>query len=103
VLPEDFAGKGRKRLDGVTNEASCGMGVKAEQEWNEEMMGIPEGLKGLLTDLVVSGRVHEEHAKEHDVACDASNFCIMNLKSGHLSNLCSLNIEEAALVSTNVI
>jgi hypothetical protein len=57
----------------------------------------------LLTNLVVSGRVHEKHAKEHDVACDASSFCIMNLESGDLSNLCSLDIEEATWVSIHVI
>jgi len=45
MLPEDSTGKGRKWLHGVANEASSGVGVKAKQEWNEEMMGIPEGLE----------------------------------------------------------
>lgn len=45
MLPEYSTGKGRKWLHGVANEASSGVGVKAKQEWNEEMMGIPEGLE----------------------------------------------------------
>jgi hypothetical protein len=57
----------------------------------------------LLTDLGVSGCVHEKHAEEHDMASDASSFCIVNLNSRDLSDLCSLHIEEAAEVSTKVI
>jgi hypothetical protein len=65
-------------------------------------MGIPEGFVRLLTNLGVCGSVHEKHAKEHNVASDASNFCIVNLKSRNLADLCSLNVEEAAQVSTKV-
>ncbi len=75
------------------------MGVESEQEWNEQMMGVPERLVRLLANLVVRGGVHEKHAKEHDMARDTSSFCVMNLDSGDLSNLRSLNVEEAAVVS----
>ena len=87
-------------MNSVANEASSGMGVESEHEWNEEMMSVPEGLERLLTNLVVSGSIHEKHAKAHNMAGDASSFCVMNLDSGDLSDLCSFNIEEAALVNT---
>jgi hypothetical protein len=99
VRPEIFRVKWRKRLNGVTNKASCGMGVESEQEWNEQMMGVPERLERLLANLMVRSGVHEKHAKEHDMACDASSFCVVNLDSGGFPNLRSLNVEEAAVVS----
>ncbi len=78
------------------------MGVQSEHEWNEQMMGVPERLERLLANLMVRSGVHEKHAKEHDMACDASNFCVMNLDSGDLSDLRSLNVEEAAVVSKSL-
>jgi hypothetical protein len=78
------------------------MGVKSEHKWNEKVMSVPEGLKGLLTDLVMGSGIHEKHAKTHDVPGDTSCFCIMNLDSSDLSNLCSLNVEEAAFVSISL-
>jgi hypothetical protein len=57
----------------------------------------------LLANLMVRSGVHEKHAKEHDMACDASSFCVMNLDSGDLSDLRSLNVEEAAVVSKSLI
>ena len=38
------------------------MGVHGEEEWDEQMMGIPERLEGLLTDLGMCRGEHEEHA-----------------------------------------
>lgn len=99
MSPEILCVKWREWLNGVANEASGCMGVESEHEWNEEMMSVPEGLKRLLTDLLVCGGVHEKHAKEHDMACDASSLCIVDLESGHLSNLRFLNVEEAVFVS----
>jgi len=103
VRPEILRVKWRKGLNGVANKASCGMGVESEQEWNEQMMGVPERLERLLANLIVRSGVHEKHAKEHDMACNASSFCVMNLDSGDLSDLRSLNVEEAAVVSKSLI
>ncbi len=79
------------------------MGVEPEQERNEQMMGVPERLERLLANLMVRSGVHEKHAQEHDMARNASSFCVMNLESGDLSNLRSLNVEEAAVVSKSLI
>jgi hypothetical protein len=45
VGPEVVMVKWGEGLNGVANKASSGMGVKSEQERNEEMMSVPEGLE----------------------------------------------------------
>jgi hypothetical protein len=52
-------GKGRSC---VTHEAASGMRVHAKQEWDKQMMRVPEGLERLLSDPVVGCRVHQKHA-----------------------------------------
>ncbi len=58
-------------------------------------MGVPEGLERLLPDAMVRRGVHEEHAKEHDVACDAAGLSIVDLDRGDRTDLRLLNVEEA--------
>lgn len=76
------------------------MGIHAQQEWDEEVVGIPESLKGLLANPVVGSRVHHEHAEKHDVTSYTTRLGVMNLNSQLRPDLCSLDIEEAANVST---
>lgn len=45
VLPVLVAGKGRNGVGGVTDEAADGVGVEAEEEGDEEVVGVPEGLE----------------------------------------------------------
>lgn len=61
MVPEVGSGKGRVWVGGVSDEASGGVGIECEKKRNEKMMRIPEGLKRLLADLRMSGRVHEKH------------------------------------------
>ena len=64
------------------------MGVKSEHEEECEVMGVPEGLEALVTNLVVGGRVHYEHDKQHEVASDATGLFVVDVLRGKLADLC---------------
>ena len=98
VIPEACAGERRVSVDGVADEAACGVGVHAEEERDEEMMGVPEGFEGLLPDLVVCRGVHEEHAEEHDVTCDATGLGVVDLYGSFRADLGAFNVEEVDVV-----
>ena len=48
-------------VDGVSDKAASGVGVKGDHEEKREVVGIPERLEALAADLVMRGRVHDEH------------------------------------------
>ena len=62
MRPENLTCEWRESICSITDEASYSMCVHSQHERNEEMMGVPEGLEGLLTNAVVGSRVHQEHA-----------------------------------------
>lgn len=59
------------------------------------MVSVPERFEGLLANAIVGGRVHHEHAEEHDMARDATGLCVVDLDRRHRSNLRLLDVEEA--------
>lgn len=63
------------------------------------MVSVPESLEGLLANPVMSGCVHHKHAEKHNVTGDATRLSVMNLHGQLRSDLCSLDIEEAARFS----
>jgi hypothetical protein len=95
VRPEAVAGEGRVRVGAVTHEAAGRVRVQREQERNEKVVGVVEGLVRLLADLRVRGRVHEEHAQQHDVAGDAAGLGVVDLDRGLGADLRALDIVEA--------
>ena len=60
MVPERLSGEGRVGLSSVSHETSSGMGVERQHEDDEQMMGVPEGLEGLLADLGVCPAVLSE-------------------------------------------
>jgi hypothetical protein len=100
VSPEVVLVEGRKGRRGVTNETARCVGVHSEQEWNKEVVGIPESLKRLLSNPVVGSRVNQQHAEQHDVSSDTTSFGVMNLEGNLWADLNTLNVEEAAFIST---
>lgn len=102
VIPEHLAGEGRVGVRGVADETACGVGVHAEEEGDEEVVGIPEGFVGLLADLVVGGGVHEEHAEEHDMTSDATSLGVVDLDGGLRTELSLFDVEEVDIVGKNV-
>ena len=72
---------------GVTDEATGGMRVQANHEEEREVMGVPEGLETLVADLVVRGRVHEDHDGEQEVAGDAARLRVVDVEGALRPNL----------------
>lgn len=66
------------------------------------MVSIPESFKGLLSNLVVCGGVHEQHAQQHDVASNTACLSVVDLNRCDRSDLCPLNVEEVDIVGKNV-
>ena len=95
VLPEVGAGKRRLGVRSVAHEAANGVGVEAKEERDKQVVGVPEGLEGLLPDAVVGRRVHEQHAEEHNVSGDTSGLRIVDLDRRGRPDLGPLNIVEA--------
>jgi hypothetical protein len=94
VAPEVITSEGREWVGSITNEASGGVGVETKHEWNKKMMSVPECLKGLLADLRMCGRIHQEHAEKHHMPSNTSGLCIVDFDGGNLSDLGLLDIEE---------
>jgi len=63
------------------------------------VVGVPEGLVRLLSDLDMGGSEHHEHAKQHDVPCYATRLRVVYLNCALGSYLVPLNVEEAAHIS----
>ena len=78
------------------------MRIHAQQERDEQVVRIPEGLERLLPDPMVGRCVHEQHAQQHDVARDSSSLCIVDLNRGLRSNLVLLDIKEVDVVSRDM-
>jgi hypothetical protein len=47
----------------------------------------------------VSSRVDQQHTKQHDVSGNTSSFGVVNLESNLRTDLSTLNVEEAGIVS----
>ena len=75
-------------IDGIADEAACGVRVERDEEEEGEVVGVPKGLEALVTNLVVSGGVDEEHDEEHEVAGDAASLGVVNVEGGLCANLC---------------
>jgi hypothetical protein len=75
--------------------------VRKETEHKKEsqVMGVPEDLKALLADLLVSGRVHQEHNKQHEVSSDATRLSIVDLLSSLFADLSTLDVDKIDVVS----
>jgi hypothetical protein len=70
------------------------MRIHRQEERDEQVMRVPEGLEALLPDLRMRRSVHEQHAQEHDVPGDSTSLCIMYLNRSLWSNHRSLDVEE---------
>jgi hypothetical protein len=63
------------------------MCVQADHEEESQVMGVPECFKALMANLVMRGRVHEQHNQQHEVASDASRLSVMNIQRGLFADL----------------
>lgn len=95
MLPELLASERREGQSSVPHEAPNCVGVQSEEKGNKQVVGVPERLEGLLANPVMGGRVHQEHAKEHDMASDTTWLGVVDLDGCHWPDLCLLDVEEA--------
>lgn len=102
MVPEILASKGPKGGHRVTYEASHGVCIEPEEEWNEQMMSVPESLERLLSYPGVGSRVHQQHTQKHDVASDSTRLSIMNLYCRDWPELSSFHIEKVDIVGADV-
>ena len=66
-------------VDRIAHKATSGMGIESHQEEESKVVGVPEHLKCLMTDLMMSSRIHQEHDEKHKVSCYASRLGVVNL------------------------
>lgn len=85
--PVEWEGCGVVRVNRVANKAPGGMGVKTYHEEERKMMSVPESLKTLLANLLMSGGIHEHHDEEHEMTSNSSCLSIVNLQCELLSDL----------------
>lgn len=95
VSPVIVTGKWREGVAGISDEATYGMGIQSEEERNEQVVSVPEGLERLLADAVVGRGVHEQHAEQHGVTSDTTWLRVVDLQGRDGSDLSLLDIEEA--------
>jgi hypothetical protein len=99
VVPEVVMIEWRKWVTSVSDEAASSMGVHAEQERDEQVVGVPESLERLLANPVMGCGVDQKHAEQHDVASDTASFCVVDLKSDLRPDLDAFNVEKTIVVS----
>ncbi len=102
VGPEHLACEGGVRVSAVPDEAARSMGVHAKQEGDEEVVRVPEGLVGLLADLMVGSGVHEKHAQKHHMTRYSASLSIVDLDRRLRTKLGFLDVEEIDVVSADV-
>ncbi len=59
-------------------------------------MRIPESFEGLLPNTVVSSRVHQQHAEEHDMSGNTTGLSVVDLDRCRRPDLCFFHVVEAA-------
>ena len=67
------------RLSGVANETPSCVRVETNHEEESKMMGVPESLKALVTNLVMGSAVHENHDEEHEVSGDTTGLGVVDV------------------------
>jgi hypothetical protein len=77
------------RVGRVAHEAAGRVRVEADHEEEREVVRVPERLEALGPDLVVRGRVHENHDEQHEVTGDATRLGVVDLLRELLADLCS--------------
>lgn len=70
----------------VSNETTSSMRIHSDHEEKCEVVGVPESFKALLSDFLLCGGIHQEHNQEHEMTCDASWLCVVNIDSPQLAD-----------------
>jgi hypothetical protein len=71
------------------------MSIESKKKWDKQVVSVPEGLKGLLSNSCMGCCVHEQHAKQHHMTRNSTRLSVVNLNSLFWANLCLFHIEKA--------
>ena len=102
MSPVLVSSEGREGVNRITHKAPSSVSVESQHERDKKVMSVPKSLKRLLSNASMGRRVHEEHAKEHDVARDTTCLSIVNLQSADRANLSLFNVVEVDVMGTCV-
>lgn len=94
MTPKVLSCEWRVGLDAVSDKTTSRVSVHGQQEWDEKMVRVPERFVALLSNLRMRGGEHEQHAEQHDMACDTTGLHVMNLHGGFSSHQGTLHVEE---------
>lgn len=75
-------------VGGISDKTASGVRVKGNHEEKRKVVGVPKCLEALAADLVVSGRVHDEHDEQHEVTGYATRLRVVNIQRALLTDLC---------------
>lgn len=64
------------------------MTVNTNHEEERKVVSVPESLETLLTNLAVSGTIHQNHDQEHEMATDSSGLGVVDIQSDLFADLC---------------
>jgi len=78
------------------------MGVETDHEEEGKVVGVPEGLEALRTNLLVGSGVHEDHDEEHEVTGETTRLGVVDLLSKLLTNLSTLDVDEVDIMRSRV-
>lgn len=87
-------------IGGVADEAPGGVTVEPDHEEEREVVGIPESLKALVTNLVMGSGVHQEHDEQHEVTRDATGLRVMDIQCKFGSHLCNERQNKKGVVGS---
>ena len=75
-------------VGGISDEATSCVCVETDHPEEGEVMGVPESLEALVSDLPVSRGIDEDHDKQHEMTGYASSLRVVNIQRGLLADLC---------------
>lgn len=101
MVPEAVSGERGDGLFCIPHKAPSGVRVESQEERHEQMVGVPEGLEGLLANAMMGGRVHEHHAEEHDMASDSAGLSEVHLHRSVRADLILLDVIKTRCVSSS--
>ena len=102
MIPESLAREWTIGIHRISHETPRRMRIHRQEERDEEVMRVPEGLEALLPDLRMRRGVHEQHAQEHDVPGDSTSLRVVYLNCSLRSDHRPLDVEEVDIMRCGV-
>jgi len=102
VFPKVPLVEWREWRNAVSHETSRCMGVEAQHEDDEQMVGVPKGLEALLADHFVRSCIHEQHTQQHDMTSDATCLSVVDIQCRLRADLRFFYVKEVDVVRSDM-